>query len=66
MFLLALCRTMYVKDSKAHWRSATKTFIDHKSSNARMLDRQQIKNVKQFMKSASAAVKSFIGFIDGR
>ena len=63
MFLLALCRAMYVKDSKAHWRSATKTFIDHKSSNARMLDRQQIKNVKQFMKSASAAVKSFIGFI---
>ena len=63
MFLLALCRTMYVKDSKAHWKTATKTFIDHKSSNARMLDRQQIKNVKQFMKSASAAMKSFVGFI---
>ena len=37
IFLLALWRTMHVKDSKAHWKAATRTFIEHKSSNARIL-----------------------------
>jgi hypothetical protein len=63
LFLLALCRTMYVKDSKAHWRRATRAFVEHKDTQARMLDREQLKNMKQFAQSVSSASKSFIGFI---
>ena len=63
MFLIALCRTMHVKDSKAHWRRASRSFLDSKSAEARSLDRQQLKNFKQLMQSVSAALKSFIGFV---
>ena len=63
IFLITLCRTMQVNDSKAHWRRATRAFIDHKDTQARMLDREQLKNMKQFVHSVSAALKSFIGFI---
>ena len=63
VFLVALCRTMYVKDSKAHWRRASRTFLENKSAEGRSLDRQQLKNLKQLMQSVSAAMKSFIGFV---
>ena len=63
VFLVALCRTMYVKDSKAHWRRASRTFLENKSTEGRSLDRQQLKNLKQLIQSVSAAMKSFIGFV---
>ena len=63
LFLIALCRTMQVKDSKAHWKRASRSFLDNKSAEVRSLDRQQLKNLKQLIQSVSAAVKSFVGFV---
>jgi hypothetical protein len=63
LFIAALCRAMYVKDSKAHWKGMKNNLTPDAKSKGSLFDRQQMKNIKMFLASASMTIKTFIGFV---
>ena len=46
VFLVALCRTMHVKDSKAHWRRASRTFSREQKVQRRKFGSAATKKLK--------------------
>ena len=63
LFIAALCRSMSVKSSKTLWKDMQNTIRPGSKSKQSLFDRQQMKNIKLFIGSASMTLKTFIGFI---